>query len=224
MVLVWLALVPFSCSEDCATRDDCSTYEVATACAIALQADKLLVLLDGPILDENGRHLRFMTLDEADKLIRKRASQSYAAADYVKAVAGPAYVQSLGIPTSKSTGYVPNGKGVTSNGRSMNGAARDAEIPVENGALVSSKTALDTSGGGFAIGGEERLSRTYGYLSELTAAVYVCRVSFFLGGFFFCIVFVFGFIFCYFLFLCLQSKLILGERIRFLSRNLAHFS
>ncbi|CAM6088383.1 unnamed protein product [Calypogeia fissa] len=154
---------------------NCNTYEVATACAIALQADKLLVLLDGPILDENGRHLRFMTLNEADKLIRKRASQSYTAADYVKAVAGPAYVQSLGIPTGKTNGCATNGatngKSVPSNGRSLDGATKDRENSSEK---VSGMT-QHTGGAGFAIGGEERLSRAYGYLSELTAAVYVCR-------------------------------------------------
>jgi ABC-type cobalamin transport system ATPase subunit len=32
------------------------------------------------------------------------------------------------------------------------------------------------TGQGLAIGGQERLSREYGYLSELTAAVFVCRV------------------------------------------------
>lgn len=155
---------------------------MATACATALQADKLLCLLDGPVCDENGRLVRFMTLQEADQLIRKRARQSYSAADYVKAVAGPGYVKSLGLET----------KG--------NGSLReeyDSSIcevtEEENGVMMTGNEHLDSyiSGDcykldmsqsegrqGFAIGGHERLIRTHAYLSELTAAVYVCRVSF----------------------------------------------
>ncbi|KAJ7554597.1 hypothetical protein O6H91_05G000400 [Diphasiastrum complanatum] len=137
---------------------NCNTYEVATACAVALQADKLICLLDGPILDENNQLLRFMTLQQADQLIRMRANQSYTAADYVKAVAGPSYVKSLGIDsTVNGTGIqrVSNPDRISNHSFSTNGT--------------------NSKGQGFAIGGEERLSRTYGYLSELTAAVYACR-------------------------------------------------
>ncbi|OAE26523.1 hypothetical protein AXG93_1406s1150 [Marchantia polymorpha subsp. ruderalis] len=177
------------------------TYEVATACAIALQADKLLCLLDGPVLDENGRPFRFMTLREADKLIRERASQSIAAADYVKAVAGPAYVRSLGLSVSHGNGSTSNGAvngarngSYGSNGRVMNiasngscgskGQSRNtnghARHEIDGYAKSTSTMAPATvpqekSGKGFAIGGLERFSRTNGYLSELTAAVYVCR-------------------------------------------------
>ncbi|BBN10290.1 amino-acid N-acetyltransferase [Marchantia polymorpha subsp. ruderalis] len=180
---------------------NCNTYEVATACAIALQADKLLCLLDGPVLDENGRPFRFMTLREADKLIRERASQSIAAADYVKAVAGPAYVRSLGLSVSHGNGSTSNGAvngarngSYGSNGRVMNiasngscgskGQSRNtnghARHEIDGYAKSTSTMAPATvpqekSGKGFAIGGLERFSRTNGYLSELTAAVYVCR-------------------------------------------------
>jgi len=167
----------------------CSTYEVATACATALQADKLLCLLDGPVCDENDRLIRFMTLNEADQLIRKRASQSYTAADYVKAVAGPGYVKSLGLDTrvngkhhlepvytsdtDDSEPYLEDLKGLDSHISHEVYRRRD---------LQSIQTAGKPRGRqGFAIGGHERLIRTHAYLSELTAAVYVCRVSCYLA-------------------------------------------
>eukprot|EP00261_Vitis_vinifera_P032951 XP_019074194.1 PREDICTED: probable amino-acid acetyltransferase NAGS1, chloroplastic isoform X2 [Vitis vinifera] len=65
---------------------NCNTYEVATACALAIGAEKLICVIDGPILDENERLIRFLTLQDADTLIRKRAKQSEIAANYVKAV------------------------------------------------------------------------------------------------------------------------------------------
>jgi amino-acid N-acetyltransferase len=161
---------------------------VATACATALQAEKLLCLLDGPVCDENQRHLRFMTLQEADRLICERASQSYTAADYVKAVAGPSYTKSLGIDTSSNgLPYISdsgdNGTGAKGNFKSVEPVEsstfplRGATYRTEN-SLVSGIAKKPRGRQGFAIGGEERLSRTYGYLSELTAAVYVCRVSY----------------------------------------------
>ncbi|KAE8707685.1 putative amino-acid acetyltransferase NAGS2 [Hibiscus syriacus] len=62
------------------------TYEVATACALALRADKLICIIDGPILDENGRLINFLPLQEADMLIRQRDKQSEIVAKYVKDV------------------------------------------------------------------------------------------------------------------------------------------
>lgn len=145
---------------------NCNTYEVATACATALQADKLLCLLDGPVCDENRRLIRFMTLQEADQLIRKRARQSYTAADYVKAVAGPGYVKSLGLEI----------KGMDS------ASSHEDECKVSEDGMehLDSYISADCykqseTRQGFAIGGHERLTRTHAYLSELTAAVYVCR-------------------------------------------------
>ncbi|CAI7875683.1 unnamed protein product [Closterium sp. NIES-53] len=61
---------------------NCNTYEVATACAIGLGADKLICLLDGAVADNRGRLIRWMTLQQADVIIRNRATQSYAAAEY----------------------------------------------------------------------------------------------------------------------------------------------
>lgn len=77
-----------------------STYEVATLCATALNADKLICLLDGPVVDNQGRLIRWMTLQQADLLIRERASVSQTASDYVKAVAGAEYAKSIGLRQS----------------------------------------------------------------------------------------------------------------------------
>jgi hypothetical protein len=139
-----------------------STYEVATACAIALQADKMLCLLDGPILDEEQRVLRFMTFQEADRLIRACAAQSPAAADYVKMVTEPSFVQS---------------QGPRSNGRS--GDHTNGAVSEPYRSITDDGSMIEKSGVAFAVGGKERLSRMNSYLSELTAAVFVCRVSIF---------------------------------------------
>ncbi|CAL5187782.1 unnamed protein product [Lathyrus oleraceus] len=120
---------------------NCNTYEVATACALAIGADKLICVIDGPILDENERLIRFLPLEEADMLIRKRAKQSETAATYVKAVDEEEWHKA----------FFHNGVGF------------------ENG------DGLGNSEQGFAIGGQERLSRMNGYLSELAAAAFVCR-------------------------------------------------
>lgn len=98
--------------------------------------------MDGPILDESGHLIRFLTLDDADMLIRKRAEQSETAANYVKAVTQP--------PAAK----------------------------FQNGVGFDDGTGTWSNEQGFAIGGQERLSRSNGYLSELAAAAFVCRVSF----------------------------------------------
>lgn len=156
---------------------------MATACATALQADKLLCLLNGHVCDENGRLLRFMTLLEADQLIRKRASKSYTAADYVKAVAGPGYVKSLGLDTPvNGSSYVTDNGLFDSERNSSGNQILESHI---NGGFHKTQDMSENEINkkprgrqGFAIGGEERLSRTHAYLSELTAAVYVCRVSF----------------------------------------------
>ncbi|VFQ64139.1 unnamed protein product [Cuscuta campestris] len=134
---------------------NCNTYEVATACALALGAEKLICIMDGPILDESGRLIRFLTLEDADLLVRRRAYQSETAATYVKAVGHEGLLD-----------YEPSDRSVFSlygNGSFQNGVGFDNG----NGLLCGEK--------GFAIGGQERLSRLYGYLSELAAAAFVCR-------------------------------------------------
>lgn len=144
---------------------NCNTYEVATACALALQADKLICFVDGPILDENGRLIRYMTLHEADQLIRKRAERSEIAAKYVQAVAGTDsnHLEYSGV----------NGRDTSL--RQDFGASKGFGTTFQNGVGFDSGNGLGVGGQGFAIGGEERLSRLNGYLSELAAAVFVCR-------------------------------------------------
>jgi amino-acid N-acetyltransferase len=47
----------------------------------------------------------------------------------------------------------------------------------QNGLGFNNGNGIYSTEQGFAIGGEERLSRSNGYLSELAAAAYVCHVS-----------------------------------------------
>ncbi|GMY07312.1 probable amino-acid acetyltransferase NAGS1, chloroplastic isoform X2 [Fagus crenata] len=144
---------------------NCNTYEVATACALAIGADKLICIIDGPILDESGRLIRFLTLQEADMLIRKQAKQSEIAANYVKAVGE----KDLTSPEhNDSNGAVPfpqNGK--------FSSERHNATF--HNGVGFDNGNGRWTSEQGFAIGGHERQSRLNGYLSELAAAAFVCR-------------------------------------------------
>ncbi|KAJ4823316.1 putative amino-acid acetyltransferase nags2, chloroplastic [Turnera subulata] len=144
---------------------NCNTYEVATACALAIGADKLICIIDGPILDESGHLIRFLTLVEADKLVRKRAQQSEIAAHYVKAVgAGDlTFMQPNG-----SIGIAPS----SNNGKALNGRPNPA---FQNGVGFENGNGLWSGEQGFAIGGEERQSRLNGYLSELAAAAFVCK-------------------------------------------------
>ncbi|GMH14849.1 hypothetical protein Nepgr_016690 [Nepenthes gracilis] len=139
---------------------NCNTYEVATACALALGAEKLICIIDGPILDEFGRLIRFLTLHDADKLIRERAKQSEIAANYVEAV-GDEDVKSQELHKFNET--IPSLLNGKSNATFQNGLGFDNG----NGLWYGEQ--------GFAIGGQERLSRQNGYLSELAAAAFVCR-------------------------------------------------
>ncbi|XP_060194722.1 probable amino-acid acetyltransferase NAGS1, chloroplastic [Lycium barbarum] len=140
---------------------NCNTYEVATACALALGAEKLICIIDGPILDESSRLIRFLTLQDADMLVRKRAEQSETAANYVKAVSQEDFNR-LG-----SNGSLPSQNG--------NGYSRRYNPTFQNGIGFDNGNGLWSSEQGFAIGGQEKLSRSNGYLSELAAAAFVCR-------------------------------------------------
>ncbi|GMI68018.1 N-acetyl-l-glutamate synthase 2 [Hibiscus trionum] len=142
---------------------NCNTYEVATACALALGADKLICIIDGPILDENGRLINFLPLQEADMLIRQRAKQSEIAAKYVKAV-DEEDLTSVGHDTSVVHS--------SQNGKALNGTCNPT---FHNGVGFDNGNGLWSGEQGFAIGGQERLSRDNGYLSELAAAAFVCR-------------------------------------------------
>ncbi|KAG6766639.1 hypothetical protein POTOM_027807 [Populus tomentosa] len=144
---------------------NCNTYEVATACALAIGADKLICIIDGPILDESGHLIRFLTLEEADMLIRKRAKQSEIAAHYVKAVGDEdltflEHNDSIGILASSLNGKALSGR-------------RSATF--HNGVGFDNGNGLWSGEQGFAIGGEEQQSRLNGYLSELAAAAFVCK-------------------------------------------------
>lgn len=142
-----------------------STYEVATACAMALGAEKLICIIDGPILDECGRLIRFLTLEDADMLIRKRAKQSDTAANYVKAIDQDDFT-ALGYSNSNGAVLSP-----------QNGSSSSDRYTAtfQNGVGFDNGNGLWSIEQGFAIGGQERLSRSNGYLSELAAAAFVCR-------------------------------------------------
>ncbi|XP_052204620.1 probable amino-acid acetyltransferase NAGS2, chloroplastic isoform X2 [Diospyros lotus] len=144
---------------------NCNTYEVATACALALGAEKLICIIDGPILDECGRLIRFLTLPDADMLIRERAKQSEIAANYVQAVEE----ENLSLRAHRqSNGNVPS----LQNGKAFSDGYA---AKFHNGVGFHNGNGLWSGEQGFAIGGQERLSRLNGYLSELAAAAYVCR-------------------------------------------------
>uniref|UniRef100_A0A7N0VKY1 N-acetyltransferase domain-containing protein n=1 Tax=Kalanchoe fedtschenkoi TaxID=63787 RepID=A0A7N0VKY1_KALFE len=125
-----------------------------------IRADKLICIIDGPILDDNGHLIRFLPLDAADELIRKRATESEVAATYVKAVSATSDVWSEVTLSSKTIDPPSDVKdsGEMVNARFQNG------VGFNNG-----------NGVGFPIGGRERLGRLNGYLSELAAASFVCR-------------------------------------------------
>ncbi|KAI3441004.1 uncharacterized protein J3R85_002843 [Psidium guajava] len=154
---------------------NCNTYEVATACAPAIGAEKLICIIDGPILDENGHLIRFLTLDEADTMIRKQVKQSETAANYVEAVSqGDAFGTCLrdnncngAAPPCNGSSFTPshNGKGFLEKGSTT----------FQNGVGFDNGNGLWESEQGFAIGGLERQSRSTGYLSELIVAALVCR-------------------------------------------------
>lgn len=108
-----------------------------------------------------------MPLQEADLLIRKRAEQSEIAANYVKAVDEDGF-SSLGYNNSNGTAHPPQ------NGDSF---SRFHNATFHNGVGFDNGNGLWSGEQGFAIGGQERLSRMNGYLSELAAAAFVCRVS-----------------------------------------------
>ncbi|TMW85294.1 hypothetical protein EJD97_023363 [Solanum chilense] len=143
---------------------NCNTYEVATACALALGAEKLICIIDGPILEESSRLIRFLTLQDADMLVRRRAEQSETAANYVKAVSQEDFNR-LGY--HGSNGSLPSQNGDVYSQR--------YNPTFQNGIGFDNGNGLWSSEQGFAIGGQEKLSRSNGYLSELAAAAFVCR-------------------------------------------------
>ncbi|KAF3792175.1 putative amino-acid acetyltransferase [Nymphaea thermarum] len=144
---------------------NCNMYEVATACALAIEADKMICFMDGPIHDDHGRLIRFLTLQDADMLIRKRAEQSEIAANYVKAVGEDDVASSRSIANYEAGHTLENG----------NGSISRYSATFQNGVGFDNGEGIWTGEQGFAIGGEDRLGRLNGYLSELAAAAFVCR-------------------------------------------------
>lgn len=106
-----------------------------------------------------------MTLEDADMLIRKHAMQSEIAANYVQAV----------TEESNSPWYIDSHQdsNISQNEKSYSGGYN---VAFHNGVGFDNGNGLWSEKQGFAIGGEERLGRLSGYLSELAAAAYVCRV------------------------------------------------
>ena len=113
-----------------------------------------------------GRLACFMSLQDADFLIRKWAKQSEIAAKYVKAV---------GKEDDSCAGYfASDGSSSSWNG---DGFLQRHKATFQNGVGFDNGNGLWSGRQGFAIGGEDRLSKSNGYLSELAAAAFVCRVS-----------------------------------------------
>ena len=107
-----------------------------------------------------------MSIEEADMLIRTRAKQSEIAANYVKVVDEEDINHVRYLPMKHDTEHGLNGRD------HINGYT----VSFRNGVGFNNGNGLSGEQG-FAIGGEERLSRSNGYLSELAAAAYVCHVS-----------------------------------------------
>ncbi|XP_058006208.1 probable amino-acid acetyltransferase NAGS2, chloroplastic isoform X2 [Hevea brasiliensis] len=144
---------------------NCNMYEVATACALAIGANKLICIIDGPILDDSGHLIRFLAIEEADMLIRERAKQNEIAAHYVKAVGKEDFTSFEHNDSVKVMSSSHNGKPL--NGRHS--------LTFQNGVGFDHGNGLWSGEQGFAIGGHERQSRSNGYLSELAAAAFVCK-------------------------------------------------
>lgn len=108
-----------------------------------------------------------MTLDDADMLIRKRSKQSAVTENYVQVgdeelICSPGYIDS-----HQDNNLFWNEKAYN----------RRCNATFHNGVGFDNGNGLWSGKQGYAIGGEERPSRLSGYLSELAAAAYVCRVS-----------------------------------------------
>ncbi|KAJ8439717.1 hypothetical protein Cgig2_009541 [Carnegiea gigantea] len=151
---------------------NCNTYEVATACALALGAEKLICIIDGPILDDSGRLVRFLSLHDADKLIRQRAKQSEVAANYVEAVSQDLKSHEHYQFADSSLSALNGKPNAETSPAALNGKPT---AKFQNGLGFDNGNGLWFGEQGFAIGGQERLSRLNGYLSELAAAAFVCR-------------------------------------------------
>ncbi|XP_041006223.1 probable amino-acid acetyltransferase NAGS1, chloroplastic isoform X1 [Juglans microcarpa x Juglans regia] len=150
---------------------NCNSHEVATACALAIGADKLICIIDGQILDENRRVIRRLTLQEAETLVCKRAKQNDEASNYLKAV-GKEDLRLSSPVHNDHNGAVHYSHNVKVNGKRRN-------VTFQNGVGFDNGNGLGvgTSEQNFVIGGHEWRGQLNGYLSELAAAAFVCRAG-----------------------------------------------
>ncbi|KAG6666056.1 probable amino-acid acetyltransferase NAGS1, chloroplastic [Carya illinoinensis] len=145
---------------------NCNTYEVATACALAIGADKLICIIDGQILDDNERLIRFLTIQEAEMLIDKRAKQNKIASNCLKDVRK----EDLKSSHNNTNGAVHCHQNAKVSGKRRN-------VTFQNGVGFDNGNGLWTGEQSFSIGGHDRRGRLNGYLSELAAAAFVCRAG-----------------------------------------------
>ncbi|KAI0493177.1 hypothetical protein KFK09_027453 [Dendrobium nobile] len=141
---------------------NCNTYEVATACALALEADKLICITDGQIVDEKGCPIRFISLQEEDFMIKNKPKQNEAA-NNVKVVGSENYIHPFNFE-SVGSGKQAMATEAFSLGNNAN---------AQNVVGVDKCSASWSIGQGFAIGGDERISTPY--FAELAAAAFVCK-------------------------------------------------
>eukprot|EP00899_Mesostigma_viride_P023963 jgi/Mesvir1/4751/Mv05539-RA.1 len=133
---------------------NCSSYEIATATSIALKADKLICLLNGPpVLNKDGKVLKWLTLKEADRILRNTVDIP-GVEEYKKRWLGgvadiddnsilePIRQQIVGSPKPNATpeDFFPRGEdafdrgvalGPASQARSATACHRDLNFPVE---------------------------------------------------------------------------------------------
>ena len=98
--------------------------------------------------------------------VRKWAKQSVIAAKYFKA---------MGKEDDSFTGYFASIW--SSSPWYGNDFLQRYKATLHNGVGFDNGNGLWSGGQGFAIGGEDQLSRSNGYLPELAAAAFMCRVS-----------------------------------------------
>ncbi|KAK9733395.1 hypothetical protein RND81_04G065400 [Saponaria officinalis] len=139
---------------------NCNTYEVATAYALALGVEKLICIIDSPILDDSKRLILCLNLRDADILIRQRAKQSEIAVKYVEVVSQEDLKSQELYQFTDTTPALWNGR---------SNATFQIGLGFDNG------NGLWFGEQGYSIGGQQRLSRLNGYPSELGAAAFVCR-------------------------------------------------
>uniref|UniRef100_M8CGB9 Amino-acid acetyltransferase n=1 Tax=Aegilops tauschii TaxID=37682 RepID=M8CGB9_AEGTA len=134
---------------------NCNTYEVAMACALTIEADKRICIVDGQISDEHGRGIHFMSAKEANMLIRACIVQSEISANHVKVV-GEKILGALQVSPKVLV-------------RLAYFEIRICQLSERNFFEITTFPNKDL------------LSRSDGYLSEFAAATHVCHMFLFLS-------------------------------------------